>query len=263
MSLTRPVLAALAVAAALTLTACGSGAATGTADAQPSDGTWTLVTGTGPQGPLVRVDGYPVTVTVTGGTIRGVAACNSFGGTLRRDGDGFVTGDLAVTEMACADQRATALEAAFLDALGRVRTAAVDRTTLTLTGDGVSLALARNAPDPQTPLTGTRWTVDSLVTGDSVSSVQGAWWLRLDDGRLTGGWPCAEATGRYTLDGTALLVTDLEVVHAAAADCTAEVARAEEHLTAVLSGRVTATVVGRRLTLAAGDRGLGLVKVLE
>ena len=257
----RPRRSALtAVLLALALGACGGGAVT-TQPAGPADdveGTWTLVSGSGPKGTLTRVDGYPVSLTVAGGKVSGTSACNSYGGDVRRGDGGFVPGALTATEMACTNVRAMDLEAAYLAALGAVTSAAVDGTTLTLTGDGVSLVFGRNAPEPDSPLEGRRWMLDTAVTGDTASTTFGGR-LALVGGRLTGNAGCQDLTGAYTVDGGTLVATDVRLVAGPLTDCSVDAVRQDETVREILAARPTVTITGTRLTLTAGDRALSFV----
>lgn len=255
-------LALVLAAGSLALAACGSG---NTARVVPGggtvEGTWTLVSGTGPQGDLLRVDGYPVSLTVTDGRITGVAACNSYGGDVKRDGDAFVPGALAVTEMACANERVMTLEAGYLAALGGVSTASVKgNTTLTLTGEGVSLVFGRNAPDPDSPLEGRRWVLDTVMDADTASTTFGGGWIALDgNGRLTGNGGCQDLTGSYALQGTRLVATDVTLTAGPLTDCAREAVRQDETVRGILAAGPTAKITGTRLVLTAGTRSLGFV----
>jgi len=263
-------LAVLAVTAALTmtLTACGSGgddvrtvpggAGTDRSTGAGVDGDWTLVAGRGTGGPLRLVDGRPVTLTVRGRDVGGRSACNSYSGTATRDGDGFVPGALAVTEMACVDAGVMALESGYLDALARVTRVSVAGDRLVLHGAGVELTFARRPPVPDLAVEGVRWNLDTLVEGESASTTLGAAFLRLDGtGGLTGNGGCRDLVGRYRLEGGTLTVSGLRLVEPAAADCGADPAAQDDRVTAVLGAPMRVEVAGRRLTLTAGSLGLG------
>ena len=244
---------------ALALGACGGGAVT-TDPAGPAaggvDGSWTLVSGSGPAGPLVLVDGSPVTLVVRKGEVSGRSACNSYGGPVSTSG-GFRPGSLAVTEMACADDRVNTLERAYLDALGTVTAADAGVDRLVLTGDGVTLTFTRDAPVVDLPLEGTTWVLDSAYTGDTVSTTVGRGSLRLAGGTVSGRGGCRELRGSYDVSGATVTMTGLRFVNDAALDCTADAGRQDEAILDLLGRPVTATVEGSRLTLLAGDVGYG------
>jgi heat shock protein HslJ len=85
--------------------------------------------------------GTPVTLVLDGAAASGAGPCNRYRGTVELDGDdGVRITDVATTAMSC-DAPAMAAEAAYLDALARVRTADVaDPDRLVLTADGVRLS---------------------------------------------------------------------------------------------------------------------------
>jgi heat shock protein HslJ len=255
------------VAALLALAGCG-GSDSGGVTTQPGtggspDGDWTLAAGQGPDGALALVDGRPVTLTVDGGTVGGSAACNSYGGSARvGDAGGFAVGEVASTEMACAEPEVMALEAAYLTAFGAVRTARLDGDRLVLTGEGVELRYDRTPKVPDAPVEGTRWLVEGLVqgTGDtaSVSSLVGQPFVLLKDGRLTGNGGCAGLTGTYTLDRDRLVVADLRLVPVPGDDCSPENTAQDDVLADVLRQPLTVAVDERSMTLTGVASGLTL-----
>lgn len=244
---------------AFALSACGGGDVT-TRPGGPAgggvDGAWTLVSGSGPGGPLVLVDGAPVTLVVAGGEVSGRSACNSYGGPVTTSG-GFRPGSLAVTEMACADDRVNTLERAYLDALAAVTDADAGADRLVLSGDGVTLTFTRDAPVVDLPLEGTAWVLDAAYTGDTVSTTVGQGSLRLSGGTVHGRGGCREFRGSYSVSGATVTTTGLRFVNDAGLDCTADAGRQDEAVLDLLGRPVTATVDGSRLTLLAGDVGYG------
>lgn len=256
----RPRLLLALVLAALALAACGGGGAVSTRPAAAGpDGDWVLTSGTGTAGALVLVDGSPVTLTVKGRTVSGRAACNSYSGDVAASGSGFRPGSIAMTEMACMDPAVSALERGYLDAFAAVTRATVTGDRLVLTGEGVELTFGREAPVPDAPIEGTRWTLDTMFEGESASTVEGSPFLRLDgDGGLTGNGGCRNLAGSYGLTGSTLTVTALRFVDDAGLDCARGPGRQDEAVRDFLSGPgITAAVDGDRLTLLRGDTGYG------
>ena len=118
------------------------------------------------------VDGTQVVLTFDGANLAANAGCNQLASTWSVEGSVLVVPAMAQTEMACDP-------AALMDQdtwLGSVLTS---RPTLTLDGDTLTIAaqgatvtmLDREVADPDRPLEGTVWTVDTLVTGDAASSL--------------------------------------------------------------------------------------------
>ena len=211
-------LAAIA-AAAVMLTGCGDATDGGTdagtdpasdAPSDPSsptsdtsdtgiDGAWKLVRGTTADGPLPLVDRFPITLDLDGEAIGGTSACNHYGGTVTHDAGSIDIGDVFGTEMACTDE-VMVLETAYLAALQVVDTVARDGATMTFTGPGVELTFDEVPAVADAELTGTTWVLESLVSGDAVSSTLGepAILVLGDDRTLTGSTGCREFTGTYT-----------------------------------------------------------------
>ncbi len=249
------------------LTACarfapGAGA---TASPAPSTaaadltGAWVLRQGQGPDGEIQVPGDSRVTIMFDADKRElGGQACNHYGGTYELAGDGSIRlGAMSMTEMACAEPMMT-VEAAYHAALAAVRQ--VDRTgdRLTLTGEGTELVFELLPPVPDVALQGTRWTLDSLIQGDAVSSVQGEAWLVLrPDGTMTGSTGCRDLTGRYVVSGDQLAWTDLR----ADGECSAGLERQDRTVVEVLEQPIVAVEENQlRLTLPDGT-GLGYLAV--
>jgi heat shock protein HslJ len=243
-----------------TATGAASTGETATGESSPgsAEGAWTLVAGRGPGGALRLVDGRPVTLTVTGHEVRGRAACNSYSGTATRDGDAFLPGAIARTQVACADDAVMALESAYFAALTTVTTATGTGDRLVLRGSAAELTFTRRAPVAQAAVEGTRWNLDTLIDGERASTTLGAAFLLLDgSGGLTGNGGCLDLAGRYRLEGATLTMSGLRLVEQPAADCGPEPAAQDARVMAVLRGPVAVEVDSRRLTLTSGSLGLG------
>jgi heat shock protein HslJ len=129
----------IALVALLPLLACGGPAApTGGLP----DGTWVLVDGRSPEGPVPLVETHPVTLTIEDREISGTAACNSYGGTAVIDGQQLTLREVSQTEMACEGPDVMASEAAYLQALLRVREYVRDGERLELSGEEARLVFA-------------------------------------------------------------------------------------------------------------------------
>lgn len=259
-----------AAALALALTACG-GTPDDPGSAPPGDdgmavldGTWQLVEGDGPEGPVPIPDQAAITLDIDGADWGGTAACNSYGGTVIVDPDGQASIDgFAVTEMACPDPGVMEAEAAYLAALTQIDTATRDGGQLVLTGPDTRLRFAPEPPVEEAALIGTPWRLDALVEAPaddgadtSVSSVLGEAVLGEavlelgDDGRLAGSTGCNRFSGSFELDGDELLAGPLATTRMA---CDDALTRQEQHVLAVLDGTSTLTVEGTTLTIVGDD----------
>jgi heat shock protein HslJ len=217
------------------------------------DGSWVLVEGSHDGQPIAPPAGSSVTLNIDGTEIGGTSACNHYGGTMERDGGSITIGALSMTEMAC-DEPIMALESAYLAALASVTAATRAGDTLTLTGPGTELAFEIVPPEADAELTGTAWVLESLVSGDAVSSVMGEATLTLaDDGTLSGSTGCRSFSGDYEADGTTLVIGDLAVDLRA---CDETNAAQDEAVLAVLGSDPTFTIEGARLSLRDAESGL-------
>ncbi len=124
---------ALMTLIALVAAACGS------APAVSVDGTWQLESGTFGGAPIPLLPTHPVTMTVDGPEISGVAACNEYRGRIDVSGDAFVVEEWTATAMGCLPPEVMDAETAFLSALD-------DVTTVEVTGDG---RLVLRGPDSE------------------------------------------------------------------------------------------------------------------
>lgn len=238
----------------LILILAGCSLLAGTASAS-LDGEWRLQAGTDGGQPIPIVAGSQITLNVDGTQVGGSAACNIYGGTIQVSGSSIAINALSMTEMACRDDL-MASEAAYLAALPRVTTAARDGGSLVLSGPGVELRFALIRPVANASITGTVWVLESLISGDAVSStVSERVTLEFHpDGTLAASTGCRLVTGRYTISGNQAQVTldPYDLV-----GCVEPMGGQDMHVLAVISDEFSIAIDGTSLTLTAGDRGLG------
>ena len=217
------------------------------------DGEWVLRSGSADGQPLALVADRVVTLRIDGDEVGGTAACNIYGGTIERSGSTITIGALSMTEMGC-DEPTMALESAYLAALAAVTTADRAESSLLLEGPGVELTFALDVPEPDASLLGTAWSLESMVTGDAVSSVLGPATLVFEeDGTMRGSTGCREFTARYELSGADLRVSDLV---ADQVECEESVASQDGHVLGTFEGQVRLSIDGNRLSISGTDRGL-------
>lgn len=241
----RPLLVASLIA--LVTVACGVG------PVADLDGEWILQRGTVGGQALQPVEEARVSLRIEGSEVGGTAACNHYGGEMDRDGSRITIGALFMTEMGCAEP-IMALEAAYIDALARVDTARRDADQLRLTGPETELDFRLLQPTPDAEPVGTRWRLESLITGDAVSSVFGEATLLLAvDGTVSGSTGCRGFGGSYALDDDELVISDLVVDMRA---CDEQSAGQDGQVLELLRGPLRVTVSGDRLTLMGGANGL-------
>lgn len=252
---TRNRLAVLPIALVSILLAACAGTAPSASPGGMVDalGDWQLSTGTVDGAALPMVAGAPITMTVEATRVGGRSACNQYGGEITIVAGELRFGDMVMTEMAC-DEPVMRSESAFHAAMARVRGASRDGDRLTLSGPGVELVWDRLAPVPDAALVGTTWVLDSVIAGETVSSVLGQATLLLrPDGTMAGSTGCRDFVGQWTDrgDGTIELKPMMDDI-----TCTDPLGTQDRHVTQVL-GIASVSIDGPNMTLMT-DGGLGL-----
>ncbi|CAL9475082.1 META domain-containing protein [Streptomyces sp. enrichment culture] len=274
MRITKCLLPVLAVTATATaLAGCSNGTTPGDRPDIPLTGThWTLdaltVEGARKTAPAPRrayVEFKP------DGTATGNAGCNGFTAKAAISGDTVTVGEVTRTEMAC-DKAVQDFEDAFLTAFtGKLQAKLGDRDvapasdvgtarlTLTTSG-GDTLALSERPP---APLKGTKWSVETLLDGQTASSLPAGVKNRphltiAADGSATGNLGCNNFTATVKDDGDKLTFDALAVTRRM---CTTLQNGLEQKLYGTLgSGPVTYRIEDGRLTVTAQDgSGFGAV----
>jgi len=114
--------------------------------------------------------------------------------------------------------------------------------------------------DPDRPLIGTRWVVDTIITGDAASSVPSGVQAYLTFAH--GGASFSGSTGCASIGGTTQLRGDrilFPAVLPSPRPCAGEQAVMDSAVTRTLLGEVTYRIDGQRLTLTGpSGNGLGL-----
>lgn len=187
------------------------------------------------------------------------ADCNHHSGVYEiRDGRLLVLG-FGSTEIGCDEPRST--QDRFLsDFFVAGPELALDGDTLTFTGESATLVfLDREVADPDRPLTGRLWTVDTFLTADAASNrpLAAAPTVRFDDdGTLEVFSGCNTGTGAFTQTPGGVRIEGIAYTGEGCSDVAA--ADAAAHVQAVLSdGEVRAEIEANRLTLMHGELGLG------
>lgn len=259
----RPIAPVLAVA--LVLAGCAAAQGGPSDPSGPSDpgasggaviGDWVLTGGSidGVDAPVL--DEHRITMSITGSTIGGTAACNSYGGQITRGADGLHLDNLAQTVMAC-EEPAMAAEAAYLAALARVREIARDGEDLVARGDGVELRFAAVPPVPTADLVGTTWVLDMVLVGDVAVSPLGApATLELnDDGSFTGSTGCRGFSGEWVAQGAQIQAPSWGMDETT---CPEELSVQDDQVVSVIGNGFIPTSESDLLTLV-DPGGIGLV----
>jgi heat shock protein HslJ len=218
-------------------------------------GDWELLRGTVEGDAFPVVDGHRITMKFSDdGTVGGVAACNSYGGTYVADAEDLIIGrELASTAMGC-EPRVMDAEAAFLAVLGESLTYTVSGDELTIIHSGGELVFSRVQPVQAADLLDTRWRLETLIRGGTASSVRGEATLRLgSDGSVAGSTGCRSFSGEHVIDADTVLFSTFSM----AGECPAELADQDGLIVNVLGDGFTTAIDGDRLTLTSrGEEGL-------
>lgn len=249
-------LTALLAVGLLALTACGE--QTGTGSDGPSirlDGAWVLTSATVDGTDLDLDVPRPVTLTVDGTKATGQSACNMYFADLTIDGATVTFGTIGGTEMAC-EEPLMSLEGAYWSALARITGWSRIGETLVLTGDGVRFEFGSAPVEEPAALVGTTWTLESLLEDATASSViaRPATLVLHEDGTVTGSTGCRTFRGTWTQQGDRLVFGPLATTKIA---CKGAAGAQDAHVLKVLHGSVPFNLDGRALTLVSSN-GLGL-----
>ncbi|ANE81096.1 heat-shock protein HslJ [Mycobacterium adipatum] len=240
---------------ALALAGC-AGPAAADDESTPGDRTFVSVGVVGEQIP----GGGPLTLEFADGRVSAFAGCNRATAPTDLSGGQLGIGELATTMMACPPP--------FADADTWMTHFLQARPAWTLTADTLTLSTAtttvtlrdKEAVDPDRPLVGTIWRVQSLVSGQSamtsVALEQARPTLTINADQSVTGWTgCNTFYGRA--DVAAPTVT-FATVQVAGPGCPGEPGDIERAIVGVLDGPVQVEIDADQLTLS-GAKGDGLV----
>lgn len=258
---TRLVLFLCALASAAALAACGSTADSVSSDPPPaspsgSDPAGRTYVSTGVAGHTL-VAGTTVTLTFgDDGNLSAQAGCNTLGTTYTIEDGKLVADNIAGTEMGCDAPRHAQDEwiATFLSSRPTV-TAEGDELVL-VQGDTTLTLRDREVAQPDKPLEGTTWIVDTIIDGDAASSVpaEPKVYLVFEDGKVEGSDGCNGFGGAADVRGNTVTFGAITTEDKACATNSP----ARDSLHELLQGEVTFVADGDRLTLTApGGTGLG------
>ena len=203
------------------------------------------------------VAGSRLTLSFRNGQVGLDAGCNSMGGVYRLDGDRLVTNQLVTTDMACA--RALMDQEQWAADLLNGAVVLLDGDKLALTKNGVRVSfLDRETAEPDEPLLGTRWFVDTIISGDVASSLPQAATASLTfaDGRVDVETGCNSGGGKIVIASGTIA---FEPIVLTKRGCAPEVMSLEQAVIAALTGTASYSIEGNSLTLMAGANGLRLV----
>jgi heat shock protein HslJ len=189
------------------------------------------------------------------------AGCNSIFGGYQLQGNVLLVDQLGTTDMACNPPALMAQETWFTQLLSSRPTLGLDGNTLTVTsGDTVITMLDREVAEPDAQLVGPTWTVETIINGESASSVpMGATaWLQFGaDGRASLNTGCNSGGGPYTADAGTITFGPIATTKMF---CAGPGGQLEQAVLEVLNAQtVDYSIDAQTLSLQAGAAGLQLV----
>ena len=205
------------------------------------------------------VAGTTLRITFGEDTVSFNAGCNAHSGTYSLDGDTLVVGGMGSTQMGCDAELHTQDQwlAAFLES---DPTVTIDADTVTLANDEATLRLLdREIADPNRPLTGVTWEIDSLITGDAVSSVPAVTPTVIfnadSNSTLTVFAGCNTGEGTYEYSDTEVTIGMIGFTETGCLD--RAIMEVEAHVQQVFApGTSTYTIEANRLTLERDGVGI-------
>jgi heat shock protein HslJ len=197
----------------------------------------------------------------TDGQVSANAGCNHLFGDVTVTSERLEVGLMGGTEMGCDPQR-HAQDEWLMDFLESSPTWLLDAERLTLTaGDTEIVLLDREVADPDRPLEGTQWSVDTIISGDVASSMwagtEGSAWFVVEGERFTASSGCRDFEGNVEVGEDTLRFGDVVQTDPM---CAEEYREVDEAMQAIFGGEVEYSIEAGRLTFTqtGGEVGLGL-----
>jgi heat shock protein HslJ len=238
----------------LALTGCGNEASAG-GSLEGKSYLSTAVTEDGKPKQLVPNSRIGLTFTDDGRLIA-EAGCNSMQAPVDT-GDGKLTtdGGLAMTTMGC-DPPRHAQDDWLMSVLNSEPSWQLEADRLTVTSGGTTIVLIdRQTAEPDLALDGTRWSLETVISGDTASHQAGSEkvWITLNGDRVTGSTGCNELQGKVARGTGKLTFGEIATTRRA---CPGDAGKLEQTLLDRLKGDVSYEIDSNRLKLRAGGNGL-------
>jgi heat shock protein HslJ len=210
-----------------------------------------------------EVDGYTlvpgteIRISFADGALSANAGCNTMNGGYSFDGSTMQVDVLAMTQMAC-DEELTAQDDFVGELVTSGPTVALDDDTLTITsGDTVLTMVDREVAEPDLPLEGTTWQLESIIQNEAIRSVPddvGATLVIGDDGSATVETGCNGGTTTVEVGDGTMTFDPMAVTLML---CEGDAGDVEQAVLATLAGEVTYEIDSDVLSIRTAD-GSGL-----
>ncbi len=184
------------------------------------------------------------------------AGCNSMQGAVSSGGGKLAVKDLSMTDMGCDEPRHAQDDwLAKLLQDGPAWKLAADKLTVSK-GDTELVLQDRETAQPDKALDGTKWSLETVIAGQTASHSVGAEkvYLTISGERITGSTGCNQLQGIVAKSGNKLTFGEITTTRRA---CTGDANTLEQTLLGALKGELTYTIEADRLKLRAPD-GNGL-----
>ncbi|RZU52723.1 META domain-containing protein [Krasilnikovia cinnamomea] len=237
----------------MSIAGCGQGAADQPSPAAALIGR-TFVSAPDPADGQTRqlVAGSRVRLSFEPGTLSAEAGCNHLTATVTPDDQRLVVSDVGGTMMAC--------PAALMDQDAWLTGFLQEGPRWQLTGDVLLLSTGTarlrlvdiRSAEPDRPLAGPRWSVQTLVQGDTAASVPAGTQAHLvfGAGRVTGSAGCTGLDGAVTVSDTTVTFGQIT---ARGRDCSPESRALDRAVLGMLRGTLSYRITGAQLMLTHPD----------
>jgi heat shock protein HslJ len=186
------------------------------------------------------------------------AGCNSMSGQVSTGGGKLAVDDLAITDMGCDGPR-HAQDDWFAKLLQDEPSWKLEADKLTVTRGATALVLQdRETAEPDKPLDGTKWLLETVISGETASHSMGSEqaYFTINGERVTGSTGCNSFQGVVSRIGNKLTFGELATTRKA---CAGEGAALEKAILDGLKAEVTYSIDSNRLKLrTANGNGLDL-----
>lgn len=183
------------------------------------------------------------------------AGCNSMQSDVSTGGGKLSLGDLASTAMGC-DRRRHEQDSWLSNILQADPAWKLTGDTLTVRSGGTTISLLdRETAEPDLALDGTKWTLQTVITGEVAShhAAAGEVWITLNGERITGSTGCNELQGVVARGTGKLTFGEIATTRRA---CAGDAASLENTLLTTLKGEVSYEIDSNRLKLRTPTGGL-------
>jgi heat shock protein HslJ len=235
----------------------GSGGETTPPPAANYDGTWELVEGQAPAGPIDISEKWRITLTIEGDHLGGLSACNYYGASATIEGRSISIGGVGGTAMGCHPDVAET-EARYHSALVAVETIERREDTLILNGTDARLVFGFVPPPQTAELTAVRWELQSLIHGRgsdaTASSARPSHLFFNSNGTFEGSTGCRIVEGEWIEEGDRITFT---YFGAEEGDCSGEIAEQNDAIINLGDG-FTFDIEGEILTIYGRFSDIGL-----